>query len=279
MYKSIPILIISLFLYSPSIGNENVIYQQPTPAPTLAVPEPIPVPILDFSYEVHQASFLSAKSAKVFTTDTGVLIEVQELSKEIQKGIVVYFVGILDTTVEVTTLLNLNGVTVGTFPPRYVKPSEHGTYQITGNSGDKFGIRVTTKDGPRHVLAEIAGTPTPPTDPPPVDPPDPPPTDLSDITKLVSVAATTLNDPITQEHIKIELAKLLSNFPDDISLAKSALKNAISSGLLESMPKVVPPYKDWKNGLRIPLDKEIEKLAPSTTSQLKSIVEAIHKGL
>lgn len=240
---------------------------------------PTPVSPTAFSYTTYQATFLTAKSASVTSSDTGVLIEVQDLSNTISYGVVLSFQGLVDKDIEVTTLLNLNGTTVGVFPPKYLKPSSNNTYPILGKQGDQFGVRVETDEGIRFITAQIdkPTTPVPPTDPPPTDPPTTP--NLESITKTVSVAVSTLADTITQSAIKEELQKLLANFPNDISLARTSLKAAISEGLLVSMPKLKPPYKDWDGGFRKPLDKEIIRADPKTAPALKQIVEAIVKGM
>lgn len=235
-----------------------------------------PAPV-EFGYTSYQASFLTAKSASISQSENGVLIEVQELGKAVTPGVVLTFTGLTSKTIEVTTLLDLNGITVGVFPPRYVTPNQKDTYPILGKAGDKFGIRVSTDDGTRFITAQIDGATPPP--PPPIDHPPPPTTDLTSLTKLVNASVLTIGDTVTQAAIKAELSKLVASFPNDLSLAKVELKNSISNGLLNSMPQLKPPYKDWSGGFRVPIDKEITKLAPTSAEQLKAIVEAIIKGM
>jgi hypothetical protein len=90
---------------------------------------------------------------------------------------------------------------------------------------------------------------------------------------------TTINDPVTQAAIKGKLEALVQTFPAELDLAKSQVKTAIMDGLLESMSKLPPPYKDWKNGFRIPLDNELSKLGIVTASQLQQAIIAVTKGM
>jgi len=273
MYK-LRVLLIALLATLPvvQISSQEAL---PTRLPLIsdrAAPEN-PPSIPTFSYESYQATFLKAKAAQISPSDGGVVIEVQELSSELLVGVVLSFDGLTNPIIEATTLLELNGVTVGTFPPQLIKPNTAGKYPIIGKKGDKFGIRVETVNGTTFVTAQIEGEALPPPDPPP------PPVDLADVTRLVSASVSVLADSVTQQAIKAELEKLLANFPDDLSLAIASLKSAISTGLLESMPQLSPPYKDWKGGFREPLDKKLVELKPATSSQLKSIVEAVVRGM
>lgn len=270
------ILLIAILFATPAsyISSQDVLPTRPLQVATSLAAPPEVVPA--FSYESYQATFLKAKAAQVSPSEGGVVIEVQELSNELLLGVVLSFDGLTNPVIEVTTLLEVNGISVGTFPPQLLKPDAAGRYPIIGKKGDKFGIRVETVTGTTFISAQIEGEPVPPAPP---TPPPTPPVDLTDVTRLVSAAVSVLADPITQQSIKTELEKLLKAFPDDLATAKVSIKSAISTGLLESMPKVHPPYKDWQGGFREPLDKKIIELSPTTSSQLESIVDAIVKGM
>lgn len=250
---------------------------EPTPVPSL--PEPVvPFPtIVPFSYTLVQTTFLEAKSAKIYQLEGKVRLQVEDLEPEQKPGLILTLKGVTEPILEVTTLVDFNGMTVGLYPPRFIKPDEPDTYIILGNPGDRYGIRARTVDGIEQIFAEIKGKPKPvPTDP--VDPPKPLPT-LDALTKSVSMMVTTINDPVTQAAIKGKLESLVQAFPAELDLAKSQTKAAIMDGLLESMSKLPPPYKDWKNGFRIPIDNELSKLGIVTASQMQQAVIAITKGM
>lgn len=260
MYKllTIPLLAVVL-LVSP---QENI----PTPAPPL----PTIKDVTPFEYTVTYTTFLEAKSAKIYQLADKVRIQVEDLASDRKQGAVLDIKGIVEKQIEVTTLVNFNGLTVGLYPPQFISPDTDGTYIVLGESGDKFGVRARTSTGIEQIFLEIPGK----------KPDLPPPTgSLDNITKVVKLSASTLNDPVTQAAIKVEIERLLNNFPDNLDAAKERLKTAISDGLLLSMVDLSPPYKDWKNGFRVPLDAEITKMQVTSASQFKEIVIAVSKGL
>ena len=251
---------------------------EPVPTPVPSLPEPVvPFPtIVPFSYTLVQTTFLEAKSAKIYQLEGKVRLQVEDLQPEQKPGLILTLKGVTEPILEVTTLVDLNGMTVGLYPPQFIKPDEPDTYIILGNPGDRYGIRARTVDGIEQIFAEIKGKPKPiPTDP--VDP-KPLPT-LDGLTKSISMMVTTINDPVTQAAIKGKLEALVQAFPAELDLAKSQVKTAIMDGLLESMSKLPPPYKDWKNGFRIPLDNELSKLGIVTASQLQQAIIAVTKGM
>lgn len=264
MYKllSIPLLVLTL-LVPP---QENV----PTPAPELPPVTTRPVDATPFDYTIVHTVFLEAKTAKIYQLEDKVRIQVEDLSPVRKQGVVLTLQGVVEKQIEVTTLVNFNGLTVGLYPPQFISPNTDGTYVILGEPGDKFGVRARTATGIEQIFVEIKGT----------KPDLPPPTGSIDgVTKVVKLSVTTLNDPVTQAAVKAQIDLLLNNFPDDLEAAKQALKTAIADGLLISMQDLPPPYKDWKNGFRVPLDNEIEKLQVTNASQFREIVIAISKGM
>lgn len=260
MYKllTIPLLAVVL-LVSP---QDNT----PTPAPPL----PTIKEVVPFEYTITYTTFLEAKSAKIYQLADKVRIQVEDLSTDRKQGAILDIKGIVEKQIEVTTLVNFNGLTVGLYPPQFISPDTDGTYIVLGESGDKFGVRARTSTGIEQIFLEIPGK----------KPDLPPPTgSLDNITKVVRLSTSTLNDPVTQAAIRKEIDRLLANFPDNIDTAKEKLKTAISDGLLLSMADLDPPYKDWKNGFRVPLDTEIGKVQVTNTSQFREVVIAISKGL
>lgn len=262
MYKllTIPLLAVVLFV-SPQ-------ETEPTPAPPL--PSPKPVTVVPFEYTVTYTTFLEAKSAKIYQLADKVRIQVEDLATDRKQGAVLDIKGVVEKQIEVTTLVNFNGLTVGLYPPQFISPDTDGTYIVLGESGDKFGVRARTATGIEQIFLEIPGK----------KPDLPPPTgSLDNITKVVKLSASTLNDPVTQAAIKVEIDRLLNDFPDNVETAKQRLKTAISDGLLLSMVDLPPPYKDWKNGFRVPVDAEISKVQVTNASQFREVVLAISKGL
>lgn len=235
---------------------------------TLVAPqEPEP-----FSHEIAQYTFLRAKSARIYPASeqkNKVRIQVENLEPVSEQGLVLVVHGATEEEIEVTTLIKVNELTVGLYPPQYLSPNKDGTYIIIGKVGDNYGIRVKTAKGVTRIFATIKGN----------SPPPPVVGSLEEVTKFVKQSVTTLNDPITQSAIKVEIDKLLTNFPTELVAAKQGLQKAISEGLLLSMVDLPPPYKDWKNGFRIPLDNGLSKLQITNASQLKEVVIAISKGL
>ena len=216
-------------------------------------------------HTITQATFLEAKAATIYQLDEGVQIQVEGLTPESKQGLIVSIKGLTDTEIEITTLIEFQGLTVGLYPPQFKSPNEDGNYVILGEPGQRFGIRGRTEDGIKQIFAEISGTPTPapdlPTDPPP---------SLDAVTKIVNTALDELDDPVTASYIRKELVSI--QFTDNLENDIKATKAAIGKGLLEAAKVVKPPYKDWEGKFRIPLDKAI---SPKTSTELQAIVKAI----
>lgn len=266
---SLPLLL-TLLLTAPTYTQET----QPL-LPIVSIQEQLPTPAVKFSYAVEQKKFLTTKSALIYQLPDSTVIEIAADDVPVVKqGVSLSIEGLIDTEIEINTLLDFNGITVGVFPPTYAKPVSNFTYHLLGKVGDRFGVRARSSEGLKTIIVEIKGTK--PEEPPPVDPP---PTDLSNLSKIVSVSVTTLDDRVTQSAIKEQLNLLLSNFPKTIEEAKSALGKSIAEGLLISMETVRPPYKDWKGGFRVPIDSELVRLNISTAEQLKQAVQAIVNGM
>ena len=196
-----------------------------------------------FEYTVEQATFVEAKSAVVIPQGDKVLIEAVDLSPEQQPGLKLTVPGSerIEVTRLVTVVIDGQEVDLGVYPPQEKTPDKDGIYRIVGQSGSKYGIR-TLGENREQIYVEIEGEP---------EPPVPPPASLESLKDTVRECVTKLNDPITQQYIKEELDGAES-FED--------IRTAIRDGLLKSMRELNPPYKDWENGFRVPINDEISKL-------------------
>jgi hypothetical protein len=232
---------------------------------------PTPASPVEFSYEISQATFLTADSATVFPNEDKVTIQVQNLSPEKQLGLVLTLEGLTEKEIEVTTLIDFNGLTVGLYPPKYVSPNDQGNYIVLGKAGDRFGIRGRTESGIKQIFAEIEGKPEEP-DKPPTEPDEPENPLL--ITEMVQKALVDLDDPVTARYIRQELTKVeySGNLDQDIQ----AVKDAIGDGLVLSMKELDPPYKDWQTKFRQPLDK---LLTPETSAELEASIKVVIEAL
>lgn len=253
-----------------------------TPDPVEKQPIPLTTESEIFSHNVQQVTFRYAKEATILADEEGVKIKAVGLTDKESKGIAISFTGVIDPEIEVTTLVEFQGMTVGLYPPKNILPNKEGEYYIEGKPGDKFGIRARSKDGLRQVYAEIEGKPDTPT-----DPVEPPPSDskltAEDLAKITNISrkATALNDKVTQDTIR-EYLKALS-LSEVVDEARGQIKKAIGKAFIDSMEEVDPPYKDWDGVLRQPLDKLLRSLEAegkiSTSKDLEQVVDAIVKGL
>lgn len=226
-----------------------------------------------FEYTVEQATFVEAKSAIVIPQGDKVLIEAVELSTKQQPGLKLTIPNLTQDKIEVTRLITVTidgqEVDLGVYPPQEISPSTDGIYRIVGAPGNRYGIRAYTSDGREQIFVAIDGEPSGPITPPPT-------TDLSSLKETVSSSVAALNDPVTQEYIKFELKKVTVT---SVEQGIEATKNAIKQGLLSSMKQTKPPYKDWENGFRVPLNKEIAALNPQTPETLTNILVAIVESM
>lgn len=231
-------------------------------------------------YTAIQSTFLTAKDAIIYQEEDKVTIQTVGLEPGQQSGVTLSFDNLTDPEIEVTQLIDFNGLTVGLYPPKNMKPNDKGVYNILGKKGDRFGIRARTEDGLQQIYIEIEGETTDPDDPD--DPDDPPtdsltPADIQSIVAITSNAATTLNDPVTARYIKDALTELsLSEVIGEVQM-----KVVISTALVESLKDVNPPYKDWNGLFRAPLNAKLVELKDkiSSTASLKAVIGAIIKGL
>lgn len=222
-------------------------------------------------YELAQATFLKADSAVVFPEDEGVTIQVEGLTPESTQGLVLSITNLVESEIEVTTLIDFNGLTVGLYPPQYKSPNKNGNYIILGDPGQRFGIRGRTENGIKQIFATIKG-PTPAPDPIPDPTPNPP--KLSEITKIVQTALDKLDDPVTASYIRSSLSKI--EYTGELAKDTKSVKDAISTALTESAKVVKPPYKDWEGLFRKPLDQAIKV---NSSSELKQVVDTIVQAI
>lgn len=235
-------------------------------------------------YEAIQATFLSADDAIVYQEDEGVVIQTVGLKPGQKSGVVLVFDNLEDPEIEVTTLVEFNGMTVGLYPPKNMKPNDKGVYNVLGNKGDRFGIRARTKEGLQQIYVVVEGVTTDPENPPdspPTDPPAEQPTPI-DIQTLVSIgqkASAELADPITARYIKEALTTL--SLSEVVEVSK--IKEVIGKALLSSMKEVNPPYKDWNGVFRVPLNTKLSSMVTenklSSTANVKLAIDALIKGL
>lgn len=231
-------------------------------------------------YEAIQATFLSADDAIVYQEDEGVVIQTVGLNPGQQSGVVLVFDNLEDTEIEVTTLIDFNGMTVGLYPPKNMKPNDKGVYNLLGNKGDRFGIRARTKEGLQQIYVVIEGVTTDPDDPPPDSPVgQPTPIDIQALVSIGQKASTDLSDPITTRYIKDALTAL--SLSEVVEVGK--IKEAVGQALVASMKEVSPPYKDWNGVFRVPLNTKLSSMVTenklSSTTNVKLVIDALIKGL
>lgn len=259
-------LILFVVLLSQSIASD-------TPQLPIQAPEPTPPSVLDsgaMEYTVTQATFLEASAAKIHSSGDKVLLQVQDLNPVSKVGVVLVLSNLTDPEIEVTTLIDFNGMTVGLYPPQEITPNSDGEYIVIGEPGTRYGVRAITSEGLERIYLQIEGEP---------EPPVPPEADLSELTEKVSISVATLDDEITQKALKNFIDEAIENLPDDLDAAITSYKEAVSSAFTYSMPKVDPPYKDWFNGFRVLVDDEMTKLEITSVTQFKAVLIAISKGL
>lgn len=222
-------------------------------------------------YTVTQATFLKADAAKIYELEDSVSIQVEGLKPESTKAAVLTIDNDTFNYIEVSELVDFNGITVAVFPPKTLYPAEENTYHIEGLSGQRFGVAIRTSDTVKWIEVLIEGTPTP-------APPLPvPPEDYAQITDLVKTSTQALQDPTTTSAIKKELEQL--SLSEVLSEAKEEVKEAVAKGLRESMKILDPPYKDWETGFKVPLNTLIASLEITTSQQLQKVVDAIVAGM
>jgi hypothetical protein len=236
----------------------------------------------EFSYNAKQATFLEAESAKLYQSDKGVLLSVIGLNPERKVGVELTVEGLTEPEIEVTRLIEFQGITVGVYPPNQLKPTE-GVYLILGKPGERYGVRARTTEGIKHFVVVLEGVEEPdvPTDPDPPQSGNLTQADLDSVTTLVSASVATLKDPITTRYISAALEKV--SLSEVLGEAAVELKEAIGNALVDSMKEVRPPYKDWESNFRKPLEAKITELVTAKKvvngSDLQQVVKAMVKGM
>jgi hypothetical protein len=234
----------------------------------------------EFSYNSKQATFLEAESAKLYQSDKGVLLSVIGLNPESKVGVELTIEGLTEPEIEVTRLIEFQGITVGVYPPLLLKPTE-GVYLVLGKPGEQYGVRARTTEGIKHFVILLEGVEEPDV---PSDPDPPPsgnllPADLAAISSLSS-ANKPADDPITTRYITEALNKL--SLSEVLGEAALEMKVAIGDALVESMKEVRPPYKNW-NKFRVALNDAIVKLVAdgkvTNGKDLTKVKDAVVSGL
>jgi len=247
------------------------------------VPIPDPIPNNDtLEYEIVDFSYLEALDAIVLPKDDeGVNIQAVGLKPGVENRKFLILENSNANYIEVSKLIDFNGITVAIFPPKTVFADEEGKYPIEGEPGDRLGISIRTPTTAKWIEVVIADTPTDPVDPPPIPGTGPSEQDLAKVQSIAYQATKDLQDPITTRYIKDALTTI--SLSEVLSEATVEIQGAIAKALVDSMKEVSPPYKDWKGKFRQPINIEIVRLESQgkvkTTTHLKQLVDAIVKGL
>lgn len=204
---------------------------------------------------ISQVTYVRADSAEVIPSDGGVIIFAEGLKSDKQLAVKLLIENQEVTSLEVSKLVEINGLTFAVFPPTVVPPlpEKPNTFIITGDSGERFGVSIRSSGSPQWLEVKIAGEP---------EAPEQPNIDVSDIEKVRGP-----DDPITRDAILSSLKQL--KFTGTLDDAIVATRLAISNALLDA--PAVPPYKDWKGEFRDPINKIIERLL--NAGQIRSIAD------
>lgn len=219
---------------------------------------------------VSQATFFKSETKPVvLKSDAGFLIIAPDVSDKKQGVSLQVAKSLSVTSVEVSKLVVIDGLTFAVFPPQQLEPldsedKDYNVYIIQGSPGQRFGVSVREVGKPQWFEVVIAGAPTDPD-------PSPSPIDVSDIAKIHGPQG----DDITRAEILKNLKAL--TFTGSFDEAVNATKVAISNALLDAPAQ--PPYKDWEGEFRKPVNEIIKKLNVTTVEQWKQVVDAMIKGL
>lgn len=240
---------------------------------------PLTLSAQEFKYSVREGVVLEAKSAKVYPQAEGVLLYAVELNPEQKLAYELTLEGLTEPQVEVTQLLEFQGITVGVYPSKFLDPIEGNLFLIVGKPGERYGVRARTATGIKDVIIEIKGDIPDPVDPPPTD--NLTEADLLSVTQLTQQSIVSLADPISTRYVQTALSQL--SLSEVLGEAASQMKQAISKALLDSIAEVRPPYKDWERKFRKPLDAKIADLVSkgkvTNGTQLSKVIQAVVKGM
>lgn len=269
-----PLLIyfyLSIFL----IGNISAQEEAPS-LPLHATPSVLEDSTL--KYEVQTFDYLKAKDAIILPAEEGVQIQVIGLEPGVVKKTYLLLEDETIPSIEVSKLIDFNGLTVAVFPPQLVKAESPGQFYLDPELGQRLGIAIRSDGEVKWIEVTLSTDPTDPTDPPPSG--NLTPEDLDGITNQVKGAVLTLQDPVTAAYIKKYLTN--TSLSEVLDVATEQVQKAVQDALTESMKELKPPYKDWYNLFRVPLNQKIISLEVSgkvkSTGDLQQIVDAVIKG-
>lgn len=235
------------------------------------------------SYDVSDVTLIKAASAEILSSDDGVLVLVEDLEPDAVSGVLLTIKDEPVDYIEAYDIVVVQGRKLAVLPPTTpdALQSKPGSYLITGQPGEKKFIAVRAGKSSTWFEIEIKGRTTPDPEDPPAPGEGPTQDDLKAITQIASSAAQSLDDQPTAKSIASSLSSIVNDLDSDFDKAIAQYRSAIASGLLNSPAR--PPYKDWRQVFRVPIDAKLSGLAEasrlSTSAHLQSIIKAIIDGL
>ena len=163
---------------------------------------------------------------------------------------------------------------IGSLIDEDIDPASPGEFIVSGDEGEKVGVRVPNPDGfakPKRFVLEFPGKPAPP----------PAPAVDEGIKSLSSARANALNDPGTRARLKEAIEKQVEQLADTTTVRMedgiAMMVEAIES-VLKTRPEDVQDVL-WKPGWRTPIANYIQAKGFVDLNGYLHLMSSAAKGL